>query len=221
MAKKGWAPVVGDRIGMLTITETEIRQQYSGGKRLFARAKCDCGKEILRRYASLQDPRYVSCGCFHNEQLRQMATRHGDSASRLYYTWRTMIARCHDPLRNEFKWYGKRGIAVCQEWRQSYEAFRSWALAAGYCDGLTIDRIDADQGYLPQNCRWVSRSINSARQRTNRLINAFGEEKHLSDWVRDQRCRVSYGGLRRRLDLGWAPEDAIATLPRILPSATH
>ena len=87
----------------------------------------------------------------------------GSDKSKLYYIWRGMIRRCYEPSVKAYRWYGKRGIAVCEEWRKSYELFREWSLNNGYAEGLSIDRINSDGNYAPLNCQWITRSENSKR----------------------------------------------------------
>jgi hypothetical protein len=91
----------------------------------------------------------------------------GESSSHLYGIWKGMHQRCNNPKNQRWKYYGGKGIAVCEEW-QKYPAFRDWALSNGYKDGLSIDRIDSDGGYCPENCQWMTLEENSAKARRKR-----------------------------------------------------
>jgi hypothetical protein len=137
---------------------------------------------------------------------------HGDSGppgTSLYNAWRNMNRRCDNVNAPQYKDWGGRGIAVCEEWKNDYVAFRSWALNNGYCEGLCLDREDNDGNYTPDNCRWVQHKRNSRNRRNNRIISAFGEEKTLADWVDDPRCKVKYATLFYRLKRGLPAEVSI------------
>jgi hypothetical protein len=121
-----------------------------------------------------------------------------------------MQGRCNRSTDQRYSRYGARGIAVCSEWENSYVAFRDWALANGYEDGLEIDRIDNDGPYSPENCRWTTHSENIRNSTVVRAVTAFGETKSIAEWAEDSRCAVRYGTLVGRLAKGWSPEDAIA-----------
>jgi hypothetical protein len=151
-----------------------------------------------------------------------MHITHGESSSRrgrakLYGVWNGIKQRTFNPNNKSFANYGGRGIGICQEWLNSYVAFRDWAHASGYAQGLDIDRIDNDRGYEPDNCRWVTRAANTRNMRSNRVITAFGEARCIQDWARDERCSVSGDTIGYRLARGWIPEEAIVTPPFAKP----
>jgi len=139
---------------------------------------------------------------------------------RLFMVYYQMIRRCYKSNDLAYDNYGARGISVCDEWLNNWYAFRDWALANGYRDDLTIDRINNDGNYEPANCRWATRKEQSHNTRkNNHRITAFGETKSLFEWLDDSRCVVSCKVLRRRL-FGrsdwkhmtiWTPEDALTT----------
>ncbi len=144
---------------------------------------------------------------------------HGETDTRLYRIWRGIHARCENPKRWAYKYYGARGVTVCKEWHR-YEAFRNWALANGYADDLTIDRIDNRRGYSPDNCRWSTR-LTQSRNRSSFLVELtiFGETKIISMWAQDPRCQVNEHCFRRRLQHGWEVERALTT--PIRPTGKH
>lgn len=125
---------------------------------------------------------------------------------RLRGVWRNMIQRCHNPNHRQYCSYGGRGITVCDEWRNDYSCFREWALKNGYAQGLTIDRIDNNGGYSPQNCRWATYKEQNRNKRSNRNITLNGETKCLSEWAEFFGIGVPLA--TRRLNDGWAEEDA-------------
>jgi hypothetical protein len=166
--------ITGQRFGRLVALEIARRVQWGGKPAILWRWRCDCGNERELPIGHVRDGTQVSCGCHKNEILVCRNTRHGDGAKdgnryrvRLYDIWHGMRQRCRNPNTRNFHNYGGRGITVCDEWNDSYEAFRAWSLAHGYADHLTIDRINNDSGYEPANCRWTTYSENLRNKRPN------------------------------------------------------
>lgn len=157
--------LTGRRFGRLIAKEHVLDSpEHKGGGWI---CQCDCGNKCFTRTNSLKSGKTTSCGCYSRESasVNKRAMTHGLSKSRLYITWRNMRVRCSNKNDREYKHYGGRGIQVCPEWRDSFEAFRDWALANGYQDDLTIDRIDVDKDYSPDNCRFITRSENNKTRR--------------------------------------------------------
>lgn len=127
--------------------------------------------------------------------------------SRLRRIHHNMKSRCYNENFPRYKYYGGRGITICDEWKNSPEMFMFWAIENGYRDDLTIDRIDNNKGYSPENCRWVDFFIQNNNSTNNRYIEYDGKRMSLSDWARFIGIRKST--LVGRLRLGWEFSEAI------------
>ena len=136
----------------------------------------------------------------------------GRKGTRLYRIYYNILARCYNPNVRSYANYGARGIAMCSEWLESFALFKEWSIANGYSDLLTIDRIDVNGDYSPENCRWVTSHEQCLNRRNNHYITIGGETKPLDEWSK------SYGlnpkTVRSRLNLGWDVISALNTPAR-------
>lgn len=122
--------------------------------------RCECGRERTVRSCDLlngKSSQCINCGNKAN------SFKHGLTGTRLFNIWRHIISRCEYSNNKDYKYYGERGISICQEWRKDFKVFYKWALVNGYKDDLTIDRIDNDRGYSSDNCQWITQSENSLK----------------------------------------------------------
>jgi hypothetical protein len=164
---------------------------------------CSCGKRGTVLGGDLRAGKSKSCGHDKKERAAKLNKTHGESGTRLYEIWKNMHRRCKD--KNN-KRYGARSIQVCANWH-SYQEFHQWAITNGYSDFLTIDRIDNNKGYFPENCRWST----AQQQSENREFVARRQDGALW-WHVAQKNGISQGAYRTRLYAGWSYEDA-STLP--------
>lgn len=133
--------------------------------------------------------------------------KHGGKGTRLFSIWANMKSRCYNQNTTHYSRYGARGITVCEEWKDDFQAFYDWAISNGYEDHLTIDRIDNDGNYEPSNCRWATVNEQSTNRSTNHVVTINGISKCLMDWCVD--CGVNYKTVKDRLKRGWTYEDAL------------
>ena len=154
--------LIGNRYGRLVVIERADNGKHGNAQWV---CLCDCGRSTTVPARDLKRGHTTSCGCAFNEIVKAGITRkHGKEPKRLYNIWIGMKERCYNKKADSYQWYGARGITVCEEWRCDYEAFRDWAFSHGYKENLTIDRIDVDKGYEPQNCQWLTSSENTAKR---------------------------------------------------------
>lgn len=203
MGKK--ADLTGKRFGRLTvINEEQIRL---GGSVVWL-CKCDCGNYTKVRANHLKRGGVVSCGCYN----REIITRHGLSNTRLHHTWACMLDRCTNPNAQEAENYIGRGIKVCDEWLNSFEAFAEWAYANGFDENAkrgdcTLDRIDNDGDYEPNNCRWVTAKQQARNRRSNTVLEWNGEKHCLAEWA--ELLKEPYAKLLSRHRRGWSTQEIL------------
>jgi len=152
--------------------------------------KCDCGNTIIPQTGAVTWGRTKSCGCLNDERRKSGLNRmeHGDAKRNdrkvLYNKWASMLSRCRNPHNKAYKYYGGRGITVCEAWKK-YENFMIWAYNTGYRDDLSIDRIDNDEGYNAKNCRFVKRKEQNRNKKNNRMLTYNGETKCVGAWAEE------------------------------------
>lgn len=171
----------GQVFGMLTVLHEDTQNQSKVTKWI---CRCECGNIKSISTKGLRHDNVQSCGCkkFKNNGL---TTRDSAKDLRLYNIWRSMKKRCYLQTDKDFHNYGERGISVCDEWNENFYSFYLWAKESGYSDNLSIDRIDTNGNYTPDNCRWVTLKTQQRNKRTNILLSHNGETKSLVEWCED------------------------------------
>ena len=150
--------LTGQKFGQLIVIEFS---HIGKSRHSYWLCRCDCGNKTIVARGNLVGNKTKSCGCLRKETSKNKSTKHGLRYCPLYSVWNDMIHRCYNPKCKNYLYYGKRGIAVCDEWRISLENFIKWAEANGYKENLEIDRINNDGDYEPTNCRWIMRKQNN------------------------------------------------------------
>ena len=200
--------LTGQKFNMLTVkTFAFIRDSHA-----YWNCVCDCGKESVVCASRLLRGTTKSCGCLIKTTPRPRGKRvyiRTVEKDRLYNIFMEMKKRCYNSNCRSYKDYGARGIAICNEWLCNPKLFRLWSLTNGYRDDLTIDRINVNGNYEPNNCRWVSAKKQANNRRSNLLITFEGKTMSAAEW-----CELK--GWNRhvipaRLKSGWSLEKAMTT----------
>lgn len=174
------------------------------------RCICDCGNTTIVRANSLRIGRTQSCGCLHKELLSERSTIHGMSQTLIYKTWLNLKTRCLNSNSPNFVNYGGRGITICQRWQDSFEYFFA-DMDSRPSPNHTIERINNDGPYSPDNCTWALPYQQARNMRTNRRITFEGETKCLADWAKEY--NLLYTTLLYRIKAGWPIEKALTKRP--------
>ena len=156
--------LAGNRFGSLVAVRVAGKKNGS----YVWECSCDCGNTTFVCVSKLTNGHTKSCGCIRKDGTRKPAYSHGLCKTRLYRIWSNIKSRCLNPKSDNYKYYGGKGITICEEWLHSFQAFYDWAMENGYESGLTIDRKDSDGAYSPKNCQWITQSENATRANNKR-----------------------------------------------------
>lgn len=188
-----------------------IKREYKDDKGdYWFLCKCDCGNEFMTR--GMQLGRVKSCGCMTRKLISDSKRIYNKEDRRLYNVWLSMKNRCYKETYQCYSNYGGRGITVCEEWAKDFNSFRKWAMEHGYMKDAkkrecTLDRIDVNGNYEPDNCRWVNMKIQNSNKRNNRFVTYNGETHTISEWGRI--TDININTLYHRLTNNWNIEDAL------------
>lgn len=202
--------LTGKRFGKLTARKLLGTRDTPNGSRLYIwLCHCDCGNEIKTPSSRLKIGHTASCGCSRKETLSRIRTTHGMSSHPAYQSWLGMWARCTNPKSPVWKYYGGRGINVCESWKSFSQFWKD--MEEGWRGGLEIDRIKNNGNYCASNCKWSTRKEQMSNTSRSKNITFNGVKKTQSEWSRNAGGSPGMVGLR--LKSGWSVEKSITTPP--------
>ena len=214
--RKDFIDLSGRKIGRLHVDKRIGRGSHH---ETFYKCTCECGNIVYVNAASLRSGSTKSCGCLARELNKTRIhintnKKHGYAGTKLYKVWKNMRNRCHNPKYAYYHQYGGRGIKICDEWDNPDTGstnFIHWALESGYEEGLTLDRIDNDGNYCPENCRWVSMKHQDNNRSSNHYVQIERWVFSLSIWADITGNDIK--NIRNRIQRGWTEYEAIMTPP--------
>lgn len=196
--------LTGQRFGQLEVIGlSEIRN-----KRSYWLCNCDCGNTKIVRSDALISYKTVSCGCLKKKQDKiNLTANHKDNQTKekLYHVWASMCQRCENEKSSSYRNYGGRGITVCKEWRLDYRNFKKWSIENGYQENLTIERIDVNGNYCPENCCWIPFCRQERNQRRTIRVTIDGVTKPLIDLAEEYGIKPSTA--RKRYHVGYRQKE--------------
>lgn len=196
--------ITGKKFGHLTAVRFDhVHTKPSGQKAHYWLFKCDCGKETITLKNSVKNGMIISCGC------KKYPVKHGMYNTRIYSVWECIKDRCLNKNNKNYKHYGLRGISICDDWSNDFMSFYNWSIKNGYKDNLTIDRIDFNGNYCPENCRWITQKEQNRNTRKNHMVSYMGKTMCISEWAEKLGIKVStlFGRFKR----GWDIEKSLMT----------
>ena len=204
-----WKDLTGFRSGRLVALRMLYVKHFNCGRaHEMWECLCDCGNKVVIDKDCLLRQSTKSCGCLKKELARKQMTKHGGSKTRLWYIWYSMNQRCKRKTVNGYRYYGGKGIKVCEEW-SDYSNFNKWALSNGWRPGLSIDRINPNKDYCPQNCRWVDFRVQNNNKTNTRRFEFQGRMLTIREI--SEITHIPLKVLDKRIWRGWNPKCAFST----------
>ena len=195
--------LTGQKFGRLTVIELAGQTKWRISQ---WRCKCDCGGERITTRSSLVQGLTVSCGCYQAERTIEASTKHGLHNHPLYWVWRQIKDRCQNPNNPNYASYGGRGITICDRWAASFPDFLA-DVGERPQPGLSIDRIENDKGYEPDNIRWATQTEQARNSRQTRWVDWRGWRRRVPDLADEYGIPVKT--VRDRLRAGWTIEEVL------------
>lgn len=194
--------MIGKKFGKLTVLE-ECKERNKHRQKVY-KCQCDCGNIAYVRGYKLRSGYTKSCGCLRHEKY---AIKHGKRHTRLYTIWLNMKDRCCNKNTPSYKNYGARYINVCDDWQHDFMNFYNWAMDNGYQEGLTIDRIDNNKGYSPDNCHWTTPKQQCNNKRNNVYLTYNGKTQTMMQW--SEELNIPYYTIKTRHHKGWSDNECL------------
>lgn len=201
--------LIGRRFGRWTVIEYEGTKGEGKHKCRCWKCRCECGNVKIVREWNLKSGNSRSCGCLVSDSNKMNKTTHGKRNTRLYKIWVSMRNRCNNKNSSFYEDYGGRGVRVYPEWENDFMSFYDWSIKNGYSKELTIDRIDVNGNYEPDNCRWVDMRVQCNNRRNNHVLTYKEKTQTISEWERELGFKKDI--LQTRISNGWSIEKAIET----------
>ncbi len=172
--------------------------------------ECDCGKLSVVTSNNLRRGHTTSCGCESSRKtIGKRTGTHGVSGHPLFRKWLDMRNRCYWPKHNRFEHYGGKGVKVCDDWKDDFESFYKWAKSNGWKKRLTLDRIENDKDYCPENCRFRTKKQQNRNRTSNVKLTIDGDTKILIEWA--EKYKINPMTIKSRIKRGWSEKDAVRT----------
>lgn len=195
--------LIGKKFGNLTVID-EVGYR---NKKVYWLCRCNCGNLCEVPTGNLRSGNTTSCGCVHKELTSKLFKIHGQNDTRLYVIWCHIKQRCYNEHCKEHKYYGERNIKMCGAWLNDFMNFYNWAINNGYDDTLTIDRINVNGNYEPNNCRWITQKQQTRNRRSNVIFTYKCKTKCLADWC--ETLGLNRRTVYSRIYRNWSIEKAL------------